>query len=254
VYASVLGSLEVTGTGFIEPERAALLNEALVFLLLHRDGVHPRVLAAALWPRGATADVAEATFARFASWLGNDPHGQPNLHTDAEGRLRLGPYVWSDWDMFVSLQSRGLYDASVQDQKQRDQLLTGALDLVRGPYLADREPNRYGWLAYEVAEAQVPAVIADTALQLADSCVAAGEADLAIDAVKAGMLGSPDDEELWRGLLRATAAAQDPERLRGAIEGLYKRTWYVHGVQGLHPRTEALVNELMPDWREVMAA
>ena len=81
-----------------------------------------------------------------------------------------------------------------------------------------------------------------------------GEAELAIDAVKAGMLGSPDDEELWRGLLRATAATQDSERLRGAIEGLYKRTWYVHGVQGLHPRTEALVNELMPDWREVVAA
>jgi len=254
VYASVLGSLEVTGTGFIEPERAGLLNEALVFLLVHRDGVHPRVLAAALWPRGATADVAEATFARLSSWLGNDPHGQPNLHTDAEGRLRLGPYVWSDWDMFVSLQSRGLYDASLQDPKQRDRLLTGALDLVRGPYLADREPNRYGWLAYEVAEAQVPAVVADTALQLADSCIAGGEAELAIDAVKAGMRGSPDDEELWRGLLRATAATQDPERLRGAIEGLYKRTWYVHGVQGLHPRTEALVNELMPDWRELMAA
>jgi predicted Zn-dependent protease len=156
--------------------------------------------------------------------------------------------------MFVSLQSRALYDAAIPEQKQRDQLLIAALDLVRGPYLADREPNRYGWLAYEVAEAQVPAVVADTALQLADSCIAVGEAEPAIAAVKAGMRGSPDDEELWRGLLRATAATQDSERLRGAIEGLYKRTWYVHGVQGLHPRTEALVNELMPDWREVMAA
>ena len=254
VYASLLGPLEVTGVGEVEPERAPLLDEALVFLLHHRDGVHPRVLAAALWPRGATADVAEATFARLATWLGNDPHGQPNLYTDADGRMRLGAYVWSDWDVFVSLQSRALYDASIQDQKQRDKMLRAALDLVRGPYLAGREPNRYGWLAYEVAEAQVPAVIADTALQLADSCIAAEEAEAGIEAVKAGMRGSPDDEELWRGLLRATAATHDHERLRGAIEGLYKRTWYVHGVQGLHPRTEALVNELMPDWREVLAA
>ena len=254
VYVGLLGSLEVTGVGDIEPERAALLNEALVFLLHHRDGVHPRVLAAALWPRGATADVAEATFARLATWLGDDPTGQPNLYTDADGRLHLGAYVWSDWDAFVSLQSRALYDASIHDQRQRDQMLKAALDLVRGPYLADREPNRYGWLAYEVAEAQVPAVIADTALQLADSCISAEEPEAAIEAVKAGMRGSPDDEELWRGLLRATAATQDHERLRGAIEGLYKRTWYVHGVQGLHPRTEALVNELMPDWREVLAA
>jgi hypothetical protein len=257
VYAALLGPLEVTGVEKIEavePERVALLNEALVFLLHHRDGVHPRVLAAALWPRGATADVAEATFARLSTWLGADPHGEPNLHTDPDGRLRLGPYVWSDWDVFVSLQSRALYDASIPDQKQRDEMLKRALDLVRGPYLADREPNRYGWLAYEVAEAQVPAVIADTALQLADSYVAIGEPEAAIEAVKAGMRGTPDDEELWRGLLRATSATQDTERLRGAIEGLYKRTWYVHGVQGLHPRTEALVNELMPGWRELVAA
>ena len=254
VYVGLLGSLEITGVGDIESERAALLNEALVFLLHHRDGVHPRVLAAALWPRGATADVAEATFARLATWLGDDPTGHPNLYTDTDGRLRLGAYVWSDWDVFVSLQSRALYDASIQDQTQRDEMLRAALALVRGPYLADREPNRYGWLAYEVAEAQVPAVIADTALQLADSCISTDEPEAAIDAVKAGMRGSPDDEELWRGLLRATAATQDHERLRGAIEGLYKRTWYVHGVQGLHPRTEALVNELMPEWREVLAA
>ncbi|MGH3416806.1 MAG: hypothetical protein ACRDSS_10095, partial [Actinocrinis sp.] len=133
-------------------------------------------------------------------------------------------------------------------------LLKGALELVRGPFLADREPNRYGWLAYEIAEAQVPAVIADTALRLADACIAAADGEAAIDAIKAGMRGSPDDEELWRGLLRATAATDDTERLRGAIEGLYKRTWYVHGVQGLHPRTEALVSELMPDWREAIAA
>jgi hypothetical protein len=254
VYATLLGPLEVTGVEMLEPGYTALLNEALVFLLHHRDGVHPRVLAAALWPRGTTADVAEETFARLNTWLGTDPHGKPNLHTDAEGRLRLGPYVWSDWDVFVSLQSRALYDASVPDQEQRDDLLKQALDLVHGPYLADREPNRYGWLAYEIAEAQVPAVIADAAFRLAESRVDSGEAEAAIEALKAGMRGSPDDEELWRGLLRATAATGDTERLRGAIEGLYKRTWYVHGVQGLHPRTEALVNELMPDWREAFAA
>ena len=138
--------------------------------------------------------------------------------------------------------------------RQRDEMLKAALDLVRGPYLADREPNRYGWLAYEIAEAQVPAVIGDTSLRLTDSYIASDEAEAAIEAVKAGMRGSPDDEELWRGLLRATAATHDIERLRGAIEGLYKRTWYVHGVQGLHPRTEALVNELLPDWREAIVA
>jgi len=257
VFAAMLGPLELSGTSVAQsdktlPDKTPLMREALVFLLHHRDGVHPRVLAAALWPLGATATVAEATFARLASWLGDDPHGEPNLRTDEEGRLRLGPYVWSDWDMFQSLQSRALYDPAAGSREQRDQLLRVALDLVRGPYLADREAGRYGWLAYEVAEAQIPAIIADTSLRLADSLTSVGLAEEAIEAVKAGMRGSPDDEELWRGLLRATAATGDTERLRGTVEGLYKRTWYVHGVQGLHPHTEALVDELLPAWREVV--
>lgn len=252
VFAAMLGPLELSGTSVADSDKAPLLREALVFLLHHRDGVHPRVLAAALWPLGATATVAEATFARLASWLGDDPHGEPNLLTDEEGRLRLGQYVWSDWDMFQSLQSRALYDPAAGSREQRDQLLRVALDLVRGPFLADREAGRYGWLAYEVAEAQIPAIVADTSLRLADSLTSAGLAEDAIEAVKAGMRGSPDDEELWRGLLRATAATGDAERLHGAVEGLYKRTWYVHGVQGLHPHTEALVDELLPAWREVV--
>ncbi|HEV2636170.1 MAG TPA: BTAD domain-containing putative transcriptional regulator [Actinocrinis sp.] len=252
IYVAMLGLLEITGSGPVDQERAGLLAEALVYLVHHRDGVHPQVLAAALWPRGATRDVIESTFARLAEWLGVDRKGSRNLRQDPDGRLRLGPYVWSDWDQFQSLQSRALYDAGVQQSGQRGQLLSIALDLVRGPYLADRESGRYAWLAYEIAEAQVPAVIADTALQLADSCANAGLAEAAIDAVKAGMRGSPDDEELWRGLLRATAATGDMIRLEGAIEGLYKRTWYVHGVKGLHPRTEALVDELLPTWRTLI--
>jgi hypothetical protein len=253
IYVAMLGRLEVIGGGLLDPDRAGLLEEALVYLIHHRDGVHPRVLAAALWPRGATSDVAESTFARLGEWLGADRTGAPNLQRDQDGRLRLGQYVWSDWDQFQSLQSRALYDASVQHKPgQRDQLLSVALDLVRGPYLAERDDSRYAWLSYEIAEAQVPALIADTALQLADSCVSAGMPEASIDAVKAGMRGSPDDEELWRGLLRATAATGDMLRLEGAIEGLYKRTWYVHGVKGLHPRTEALVDELLPTWRTLI--
>jgi hypothetical protein len=83
--------------------------------------------------------------------------------------------------------------------------------------------------------------------------VAIGDAEAAIASIKAGMLGSPDDEELWRGLLRATAATGDVERLTGAIEGLCKRTWYVHGVEGLNPRTESLVDELLPSWRDLVS-
>lgn len=254
VFVRVLGELETVGTGPAEPERAPLLHEALVFLLQHRDGVHPSVLAAALWPRGTTAEVARATVDRLAVWLGVDAQGTPNLIVEADGRLRLGRYVWSDWDLFESLQSRALYDANAQSPVQLDQLLNAALDLVRGRFLANRGKNRYGWLAYEIVEAQIPAQIADTALRLADARIANGAAEKAIAAVEAGLRASPDDEELWRGLLRAVFATGDVPRLEKAIADLRDRTWRVHGVRELHPRTEALIAELAPSAAETPAA
>ena len=246
VFVRVLGQLETTGTGMAEPERAPLLHEALVFLLQHREGVHPSVLAAALWPRGTTADVARATVQRLTEWLGTDPDEKPNLIVESDGRLRLGRYVWSDWDLFESLQSRALYDANLQSPVHLDNLLSAALDLVRGRFLANRTKGRYGWLAYEIVEAQIPAQIADTALRLADARVANGAAEKAIAAVEAGLRASPEDEELWRGLLRAVFATGDEPRLAQTIASLRERTWRVHGVRELHPRTEALIGELAP--------
>ena len=246
VFVRVLGELETSGTGIAEPERAPLLNEALVFLLQHREGVHPSVLAAALWPRGTTADVARATVQRLAEWLGADPNGDRNLIVEPDGRLRLGRYVWSDWDLFESLQSRALYDATLQSPVHLDNLFSAALDLVRGRFLANRTKGRYGWLAYEIVEAQIPAQIADTALRLADARVANGAAEKAIAAVEAGLRASPEDEELWRGLLRAVFATGDVPRLEQTIASLRERTWRVHGVRELHPRTEALIGELAP--------
>ena len=246
VFVRVLGELETSGTGIAESERAPLLNEALVFLLQHREGVHPSVLAAALWPRGTTADVARATVDRLTEWLGVDPHGRRNLIVEADGRLRLGRYVWSDWDLFESLQSRALYDANLQSPVHLDNLFSAALDLVRGRFLANRTKGRYGWLAYEIVEAQIPAQIADTALRLADARIANGAAEKAIAAVEAGLRASPEDEELWRGLLRAVYATNDVPRLQQTIASLRERTWRIHGVRELHPRTEALIGELSP--------
>jgi predicted Zn-dependent protease len=75
----------------------------------------------------------------------------------------------------------------------------------------------------------------------------------AIDAVVAGMRGSPVDEELWRQLLRATHATGDVARLENAVGELYRRTSVYHGVHGLHPKTRALVDELLPSWRLLVA-
>jgi hypothetical protein len=249
VSVRLLGELEITGGGDLEEERQALVTEALVFLMLHRDGVHPRVLTSALWPRGVTNQVSESVMHRLATWLGTSPEGAPNLVTLPDGRLTVGEAVRSDWEMFTNLRALADRDPRYQDPNNRDQLLGQALGLVRGSLLARRESGRYGWLAYESVEAEVPAVIADTAVELAELRLAAGNPEAAVDAVRSGMRGSPADEELWRALLRATHATGDQRRLADVVESVQRQTQAIHGERGLHPKTEALVDELLPGWR-----
>jgi hypothetical protein len=152
--------------------------------------------------------------------------------------------------MFKNMRALADLDPRYQDAKNRDQLLGQALGLIRGPLLARRESGRYGWLAYESVESEVPAVIADTAVELCELRLSLGDAEGAIDAVRSGMRGSPADEELWRALLRATHATGDEARLREVIATVEKQTRAIHDGRGLHPKTEALVDELLPGWRE----
>jgi hypothetical protein len=248
VLVRTLGELDVHGAGDLEPERLPLCQEALVYLTLHRDGVHPAVLASALWPRGVTPQVSDAVVKRLIEWLGDDPEGRAHLSADPGGRLVLGAGVRSDWETFLDLRQRARSAGP-----DRDRLLNEALKLVRGPYLAGHDSQRFGWLAHETAEAAVPAAIADTGLELSELRLVAGDPHGAIDAVIAGMRGSPADEELWRQLLRATHATGDTARLESAVGELYRRTSVFHGVHGLHPKTRALVDELLPSWRLLVA-
>ncbi len=59
----------------------ALATELVAYLATHPAAVHPNVLAAALWPRGAPAEVRDAALARAVEWLGTDVAGA------AAGRL-----------------------------------------------------------------------------------------------------------------------------------------------------------------------
>ncbi|MFL6114611.1 MAG: BTAD domain-containing putative transcriptional regulator [Catenulispora sp.] len=254
VSVRLLGDLEVTGAyGELDPDRVGPVAEALTFLMLHRDGVHPRVLTSALFPRGAANEVADQVLHRLGTWLGVAPDGSANLVTLPDGRLTVSASVRSDWEMFQNLRALADLDPRYQDPTNRDQLLGQALGLVRGPLLAHRETGRYGWLAYESVETEVPALVADTAVELCDLRLSLSNAEGAIDAVRSGMRGSPADEELWRALLRATHATGDQQRLREVVETVQKQTKAVHGQRGLHPKTEALVDELFPTWREAMA-
>ncbi|MFI9616042.1 BTAD domain-containing putative transcriptional regulator [Streptomyces sp. NPDC052023] len=250
VYARLVGSYEITGLETPDGERSALLHEALALLLLHREGVNPRVLASALWPRGVTDDVREALLERLRAWLGTDPDGSPRLRTDATGRLTLARSVVSDLDVLRSLYHEATQGDGADNRAVRGRLLTQALGLVRGPLLSDRPEGRYRWLTYEIVDAQLPLLVADIGLALSAFHLEKDRAEKAIEALGAALRTAPSDERLWHELLRATHSTGDTARLHVLAEDLLGRS----GARGLPPRTEALLDELLPSWREGAAA
>ncbi|WP_328537299.1 LysM peptidoglycan-binding domain-containing protein [Streptomyces sp. NBC_00344] len=251
VYARLVGPYEIIGLETPDSERSVLLHEALALLLLHREGVHPRVLASAMWPRGVTPEVCDALIERLRVWLGTDEDGSARLRTDVTGRLTLAPSVVSDLDVLRSLHHEATEGRGARRASVRERLLTDALGLVRGPLLADRTEGRYTWLAHEIIDTQLPLLVADVALALSAHHLEQEQPEKAIAALNAAVAGSSADERLWNELLRATHATADESRLRELAADLAARS----GARGLPPRTEALLDELLPGWRaEVSAA
>ncbi|WP_326760452.1 hypothetical protein OG418_22210 [Streptomyces phaeochromogenes] len=250
VYARLVGPYEIIGLETPDGERSPLLHEALALLLLHREGVHPRVLSSALWPRGVTDDVRDALVERLRAWLGNDPDGTPRLGTDSTGRLKLAKSVVSDLDVLRSLYHEATQGRGANSRAVRGRLLTDALVLVRGPLLAERSAGRYGWLTHEIIDAQLPLLVADIGLALSAFHLEKDRAEKAIEALNAALGSAPGDERLWNELLRATHATGDSDRLKSLAADLVARS----GARGLPPRTEALLDELLPAWRSGVAA
>jgi hypothetical protein len=240
----ILGPIEIGPVPPLEEGRAELACELVVYLATHPAGVHPVVLGGILWPRGVQSVVRDATIARVAEWLGIDSEGRPNLRADDTGRLRLGPEVRSDWQLFRELVRR-----SHNDQSARAVLLDKALGLVRGPLLNGRPRGRYAWLAADDLEYEVAANVADAAHRLCEVRLAHGDPESAVAAVRAGLLLAADDEGLWRDLLKAAHATGDPLKLRAVVDGLHRRASSHPYGGGMAPETEALIDELLPTWR-----
>ncbi|PGH48889.1 BTAD domain-containing putative transcriptional regulator [Streptomyces sp. Ru87] len=256
VYARLVGPYEVIGLDDPDGERSPLLHEALAMLLLHREGVHPRVLASGLWPRGVTDDVRDALIERLRLWLGNDAEdGSPRLRTDETGRLTLAESVVSDLDVLRTLHHEATQGRGASRSSVRERLLTDALALARGPLLADRPAGRYGWLSHEIIEAQLPLLVADVALALSAHHLEAGRPETAIETLNTSLISAPADERLWNELLRAVHATGDTALLGSTAEALIARNHALNGgSRGLPPRTEALLDELLPSWRTELAA
>ncbi|MFE9104594.1 hypothetical protein [Actinomadura geliboluensis] len=242
----LLGPIEVDAPGPMDESRRELCTEVLVFLAAHPEGVHPTVLSGAVWPRGASAGVRDATVARVSDWLGRDARGRPNLYHDERGRIRLGSEVRVDIAVF-----RWLVWRSAAEPASETAYMAYALDLVRGPLLADRPRGRYAWLANHDLEYETPARIIDVAHRLVVLRLEEGDPRGAVSAARAGLRLASDDEGLWRDLLRATHATGDVAQVRVVVDELRSRIARDPYLDQLQPETEALVEELVPDWHRV---
>ncbi|WP_062204007.1 BTAD domain-containing putative transcriptional regulator [Streptomyces sp. NBRC 109706] len=254
VYVSLLGGLEVTGLDEPDAERADRLREALALLSLHREGVHRRVLGSALWPRGVTDDLRDALIDRLAAWLGADRSGTPRLSAGGDGRLTLSADVLSDWDVLRTLHHQVLVSedpTQTGGPADRMRKLRDALSLAGGPLLAGRrEGGGFGWLEHEIVDAQYPLLVAEIALTLAAEHRAADEGEAAYAAVRSALAAAPTDERLWNELLRAAHATGRPDWLTGAVRWLTAHHAQLFGpATPLPAGTEALLDELLPNWR-----
>lgn len=240
----VLGPVSVRGAGELEPRRLELATEMTTYLALHPEGVHPTVLAAALWPRGVTAAVRDTAVARVREWLGSGPEGHHHLGEDAEGRLVLSADVVVDWDVVSTLLERSR--RALSPREERD-LLRRALQLVRGEPLAARPEHRYAWLARTGLERTMRAVVADAARRMATLARSEGDPDAAAAAASAGLRLDPWNQALWRDLLQATHAAAGQAGVQGVLEQMSDRLCDDAGPVELEPETEALLEELLPE-------
>ncbi|HEY1917985.1 MAG TPA: hypothetical protein VGH27_20625 [Streptosporangiaceae bacterium] len=269
VEVTMLGQSGVQAAGRIEPDRLGVATEIVMYLAAHPEGVHPNVLTGAVWPRGVTPEVRDSAISRVREWLGADPAGQPNLLVGSTGRMSLGPQVRIDWQVFrtfVALAARARPATTdgppgttppggqvARTGQEEVAYLTRALDLVHGQLLDGRDRGRYAWLAADPLEYEATARVADAAHRLGELRLAAGDAQEAMEAARAGLRLAFNDEMLWRDLLKAAHATGQEHVLRAVVGEVSARVSLDDVLPKMAPETEALIDELLPSWRSSVA-
>ncbi len=237
---AVLGTVAVQGGGALADERLDLTTELVVHLAMHPEGVHPTVLAGAVWPRGVTADVRDAGITRAREWLGSDADGSHLLREDAEGRLSLADSVVCDWDCARTLLLRSRRASAPRDEID---LLRRGLKMARGEAFADVPQGRYAWIVRDDLPRTVSRVLVDASVRLAELLSDQDDPAGASTAAEAGLRVSPAHQELWRALLRSRHAENGVAGVRRTLDEMGAALDSVP----LEAETEALVTELMPD-------
>jgi LysM repeat protein len=245
----ILGPVSVDAFGPVPETRRRLHAELIVFLAQRAGrGADAAMIDAALWPDTRVADPArQRAISRARHWLGTGPGGAPWLpDLGPDLRYRLAEGYLLDWHLFRRLRTRG----ETRDPDGAADL-RAALALVRGVPLegADRPAapgtrNPYPWLAEsDIHPDHLVAAIIDTAHQLAELCLAAGDPDGARWAVRQAWLADPGRgyDQPWRDLLRAEHADGRSDRLRAVLAELME-VRDAEAAEDLSPDTYSLIS------------
>ena len=246
VAVRLLGPVSVEAPGKVDDARRGLLSELVVMAALHPDGLHPAVLRSSLWPRGVEDDVVEARIADATAWLGTGTDGQPRLTVDGDGRVRLSADVGNDYAVLVAAaQARGQESGQGEVERLLHALNQGTGEVFSGP------GKHYAWLTFAREARQCRMLTASVARRAADLATAASRHDVAMAALRKGLVMVPTSEALWRTLLRIQAQ-HAPATVDATISEMYSAL-QTHGVTH-EPETEALVIELAPGRERVRGA
>jgi len=234
----VLGPLRIAGLA--RPFRRSAARELVVFLAFRRGGIRQADCAVALWPdRPVSASTMHSTASDARRALGPD-------HLPRRGALlELAGTVTTDVDRFTAAASR----------EDPDELLQ-AMGLVRGTPFSGL---RADWAVIDGTQAHVEGLVVQSALRSADALMDRGRAVDAEWIVRKALIVSPDDERLYRALLRATHAQGDRTRLHRTMAQVVRmagiaeprsaggrpRTGAADQLRAVHPETAAVYYDLL---------
>jgi DNA-binding SARP family transcriptional activator len=238
VDVDVLGPPRISGLA--RPFRRSAARELVVFLAFHRGGIRQVDCAVALWPdRPVCASTMHSTVSDARRALGPE-------HLPRRGALLdLAGTVTTDVSRFTAA-------ASGDDPDQ----LVHAMRLVRGTPFSGL---RADWAVIDGTQAQVEGLVVQNALRALDALLERGRAVDAEWVVRQALIVSPDDERLYRGLLRATHAQGDRARLHRTMAQLVRmagiadprasggRPWTgaADAFGAVHPETAAVYYDLL---------
>jgi nucleoid-associated protein YgaU len=250
----VLGPVAIDAPGTMPDTRRRLHAELIVFLAQRAGrGADAEMIDAALWPDVHVTDTGrQLVISRVRQWLGTRADGTPwlpDIGPDLKYRLADG-YLF-DWHLFRRLRSRG--ESRGPDGTDD---LRAALQLIRGAPLdgADRPRapgtrNPYPWVAEsDIYPDHLVAAIVDTAHQLAERCLAAGDLAGARWAVQQAWVVDVERsyDQPWRDLLRAEHADGHTDRLRAVLSELMQ-VREAEAPEDLSPDTFGLISAWPPN-------